>query len=81
MSILINPQHMRLDIFKFTVNLKGCPGDGTDITVQFRDGKFDSAFYPFKGTYTREQWTVLGVIAGLIGILEGQLKGEIKYRR
>ena len=75
MSILINPQHTRIDIFRFTINLKGCPGDGTGITIQFRDGRFDSAFYGFRGTYTREQWQVLGHINLLIGIIEKQLEG------
>jgi hypothetical protein len=78
MSILINPQHRRIDIYRYTINLPGCPGDGKEITIQFCDGKFDSAYYNFKGTYSREQWKVLGAIAGMIPQIEKQLEEVLK---
>ena len=34
-----------------------------DVFIHFKNGNFDSAHYPFQGTYTAEQWEVLGMIA------------------
>jgi len=45
-----------------------------DITI--RDGKFVSANYKFKGTYTIEQWKILEIISKTIDLILAEEKQE-----
>jgi hypothetical protein len=76
MSILIKPEHRRIDLFRFRINCSDAeiPENQRDVSIQFVNGKFDSAYYNFTGIHTRYQWKVLGAIAGMIGLLEKKLE-------
>ena len=49
------------------------------VTIIFQNGKFLNCSFPFTGTYTREQWTMLAMIEREIQLIERQTPNEKWY--
>ena len=49
------------------------------VTITFENGKFLKCSFPFTGTYTREQWTMLAMIEMEIQFIERQTPNEKWY--
>lgn len=72
MRLLIYPQHTRKDIYEYTINSGGefCIQEHGDIQIEFENGVFKKATFPFQGTYTRNGWRILAAIETMIAIIE-----------
>jgi hypothetical protein len=46
------------------------PSPISKVTITFENGKFSRCDFPFKGTYTREQWSMLAEIESEIHRIE-----------
>jgi hypothetical protein len=52
-----------------------CPDTLDKVVITFENGKFSRCDFPFRGTYTREQWSMLAEIENEIHRIElGLLK-------
>lgn len=64
------------EVYSFRVNSFGIHSDFDSsnlnrVEIIFEDGKFSHCNFPFRGTYTRQQWDILGDIADKIKEIEG----------
>jgi len=66
MKLTENPEHTRIDIFKFEIRDSFPCTIFIPVTVRFEDGHFHSCKYDFQGQYTFEQWQILGQIEEFI---------------
>jgi len=72
MNTLYDWEHTRIDIYTAQINSGGennVKEHGT-ITIEFHDGRFFTASYPFSGTYTRNGWRILAAIEAEITRIE-----------
>lgn len=62
-----------IDTYTYRATGYDHPGWGdVRIVITFENGAFRDAQFPFRGTYTRNQWRILGEIADKITELEGR---------
>ena len=76
-DILIQESRDKVEIFQFAINHSQVNVCGPNVvTIRFKNYKFESCEFPFRGGYSREQWRVLGAIAEKIREIEKQYEAK-----
>jgi hypothetical protein len=70
-SLLYDAQHERIDNYTYKINCYNTEPEQGEVRIQFINGIFAKATFPFMGNYTRKGWKILADIERMIHRIEG----------
>ena len=75
-KLLYDPKYEGLETYSFQINVGGelYVEESGEVKIVFKNGRFESATFPFSGVYTRNGWRILADIESKIRDIENTKK-------